>query len=265
MVRIITKISLSVFVILFLSGCATTYNPATGRKELIFISSETETAIGKNVQEELLKKQRLSNNFILQERIKRVGKRLVNVSERKDVEYNFYLLEDKELNAMALPGGFIYVNEGLAKILSDDELAYVIGHEVGHVAGRHIVKKLQANMTYQLILTIALAGSGNSLEGEAAVDVARGADTVYNLISLGYSRKDEYEADKFGARYSRSAGYNPYAALSALEKIKQEEGPDWKVLGYYRSHPYADDRIAALKKYISELDTQAKDSKLGYK
>jgi predicted Zn-dependent protease len=71
---------------------------------------------------------------------------------------------------------------------------------------------------------------------------------------LGYSRKDEYEADKFGVRYSNSAGYDPYAALTALEKIKGEEGPDWKVLGYFRSHPYADDRTAALKKYIPELE-----------
>jgi predicted Zn-dependent protease len=183
-----------------------------------------------------------------------VGRRLADVSERKDIEYNFYVLEDKELNAMALPGGFIYVNEGLVKILSDDELAYVIGHEVGHVAGRHIAKKLQAGMAYQLIVTVAIAGSGDGAQAAAAKDLALGTDTVYNLISLGYSRHDEYESDRFGARYAKAAGFNPYASISAMEKIKQSEGPNWKVLGYFRSHPFADDRIAALKKYIPELE-----------
>ncbi len=259
MLKIISKINLYIFVLLFLGGCTTIYNPATGRREFIIIDSQTETAIGKNVQKDLLIKPGLTKDFKLQERVKGIGRRLVQVSERKDIEYSFNVLQDKELNAMALPGGFIYVNEGLVKILSDDELAYVIGHEVGHVAGRHIAKKLQAGMAYQLILTLALAGSGDGSSGAAAQDIALGVDTVYNLISLGYSRKDEYEADKFGVRYSDSAGYDPYAALTALEKIKGEEGPDWKVLGYFRSHPYADDRMAALKKYISELELKKKN------
>ncbi|MFA5411721.1 MAG: M48 family metallopeptidase, partial [Candidatus Omnitrophota bacterium] len=155
----------------------------------------------------------------------------------------------------ALPGGFIFVNKGLMSVLNDDELAYVLGHEVGHVAARHIAKKLQSNMAYQLLIQIAFAGS----DGNAAA-IASGIDTVYNLIDLGYSRHDEYEADRLGVKYAFRAGFKPEAALSSLEKIKKEEGPNWKVLEYFRSHPYAEERIAALKKIIPQLTAQGENS-----
>jgi predicted Zn-dependent protease len=106
-------------------------------------------------------------------------------------------------------------------------------------------------MTYQLILTVAFAGLGGN-SGDAT-EVMRGVNTVYNLIQLSYSRKDEYEADRLGAKYALGSGFDPYASISALEKIKKEEGPNWKMLGYFRTHPYVDERIAALKKFIPQL------------
>ena len=225
------------------------YNPATGRNEFIFINSETEVALGKSVIPELIKEHPLSRNLYLEERAEAIGGRLAAVSDRQDITYKFYVLEDKELNAMALPGGFIYINRGLIEILNDDELAYVLGHETGHVAARHIAKKLQANMGYQLILGIAFASVGDG-SGESAADIARGVDTVYSLVGLSYSRKDEYEADRLAVKYAFRAGFNSYGSLSALEKIKQEEGPNWKVLEYFRTHPYVDERIKALKDFI---------------
>ncbi|MBU1999231.1 MAG: M48 family metalloprotease [Candidatus Omnitrophica bacterium] len=232
-----------------LSGCATLYNSATGRSEVIWVNSQTEVSIGQSVQKELLKKHALVYDPLLKERVESVGRKLAAVSDRKDISYYFAVLADKELNALALPGGFIYIYQGLIKVLNDDELAYVLGHEVGHVAARHIAKKLQANMTYQLVLGLAFAGISSSTGLDTSA-IAQGIDTVFNLIELGYSRQDEYEADRLAAKYAFKSGFNPNGSLSALEKIKNEEGPNWSVLGYFRSHPYADERINALKAYI---------------
>jgi predicted Zn-dependent protease len=246
---------LTVLVVFFLAGslagCSTIYNPATGRNELILINSSTEVAIGQKVIPELLREHPLSGDARMQNRLRAIGNRIAATSDRKDIGYKFAVLKDKELNAMTIPGGFVYVNEGLMKVLNDQELAYVVAHEVGHTAARHIVKKIQAGMTYQLILTVAFAGLGGN-SGDAT-EVMRGVNTVYNLIQLSYSRKDEYEADRLGAKYALGSGFDPYASISALEKIKKEEGPNWKMLGYFRTHPYVDERIAALKKFIPQL------------
>ena len=235
-----------------LCGCATMYNPATERKEFIFINSQTEYAIGKNVVPELLKKSPLSDDSRLQERVSQIGRRIAAVSDRKDITYSFAVLADKDLNALTLPGGHIYVNAGLMEAFNDDELAYVVGHETGHVAARHIAKKMQATMAYQLILGVAFASAANANIQNAGT-IAKGVDAVYNLVDLSYSRKDEFEADTIGVKYALKAGFEPSAALSALEKLKQGEGSNWKVLRYFRTHPFADERIKALKESIPRL------------
>lgn len=237
---------------LFLSGCATTYNPATEREEFIFINSATEVAIGGEMVAELTKKYPLSHDQNLQDRVQRIGAKLSEVSDRQDIEYKFFVLEDKELNAMTLPGGFIYVNQGLMNVLDDHELAYVLGHEVGHVAARHIAKKIQSNMTYQLLLSVAFAAAGEKGSGKVE-DIAKGVNVLFNLIALGYSRKDEYEADRLAVKYAFKAGFNPSAAIFALEKIRQEEGPNWRLLIYFRTHPYVEERIDALRQIIAQL------------
>ena len=237
----------------FLSGCATTFNPATGRNEFIFVNTATEVSIGKQVAQDLNQKDALSQDLDLQRRVKAIGSRIAAISDRKDLEYNFSVLKDKELNAATFPGGFIYVNKGLVEVLDDNELAYVIAHEVGHVAARHIAKKMQANMGYQLILNIAFAGLSNNPNVSAnSQQITGGINQVYNLVSLSYSRKDEFEADRLGVKYAYRAGFDPYASLSALGKIKDSEGPHWKLLSFFKTHPYVDERIKALKTFIPE-------------
>ncbi|MBU1726938.1 MAG: M48 family metalloprotease [Candidatus Omnitrophica bacterium] len=241
--------------LLLLSGCATIYNPATQRNEMIFINSQTEASIGRGVAPELLKKTPLSKNENLQKRAEAIGRRLAAVSDRQDIEYHFAVIEDKELNAVTLPGGYIYINRGLIDILNDDELAFVLAHETGHVSARHIAKKLQAGMAYQLLLGLAFAGFGKS-SGDNAQAIAAGVDTVYSLVSLSYSRQDEYLADKLGTKYAYKAGFDPNAAVSALEKLKQKNEPNIKVLEYFRTHPYVDERIVVLKRDIPLLYSQ---------
>jgi predicted Zn-dependent protease len=150
-----------------------------------------------------------------------------------------------------LPGGFIYINKGLLDILNDDELAFVLGHELGHVAARHAVKKIQANMAYQMLAGIAFSGMENKAGG--LVTLAKSANVAYNLIELGYSRDDEYQSDYLGVKYAFKAGFNPNAALTSLEKLKNNQESKSQLLVYLRTHPYVDDRINSLKKIIPGL------------
>jgi len=257
MVGILKKIALLIMVTV-VSGCTTLYNPATGRNELILINSQTETAIGRSTASELNRKQRILTGSRIANKLGIIGARIAAFSDRKDIEYSFWLVDDKEPNAFTLPGGFVYMNSGLAVILDDDELAYVLGHEVGHAAARHIVKKMQSNMAYQLLLSLAFSGLQSGV-GEPAVDIARGADAVYGLVGLGYSRKDELEADRIGVKYAFKAGFNPYAAFTALEKLKKTEGEGLRMPALLRTHPYADERISRLKEFIPGLINEGKD------
>ena len=223
------------------------YNPATGRQELILINDETEVAIGRNVAREIAKEKQLWQDRRAQARVHSIGGRIAQASDRSNLRYEFYILDDKELNAMALPGGIVYINRGLLNLVTDDELAFIFGHEVGHVAARHSVKKLQSEMGFQLLLTLAFSFAGEK-NAKTSGDIAQASDMVYNLIALGYSRQDEYEADTLGVKYASWGGFNPKAAISALEKIKKAEAGSGKVPIYLRSHPYIDDRIKALEK-----------------
>jgi predicted Zn-dependent protease len=254
------KASVFLFFLLFISaGCATLYNPATGRNEFILINTPAEINIGKNIAAEISKKQALITEQIPVSRVQTIGKRLSAVSERKDIEYKFYVLADEELNALSLPGGFIYINKGLLDILNDSELAFVLGHEIGHVTARHAVKKIQSNMAYQMLASIAFAGLESKTSG--LVNIAKSANIAYNLIGLGYSREDEFESDRLGAKYAFKAGFGPNAALTSLEKLKgsQDSGP--RLLVYLRTHPYVNDRISALKNFIPELKEYSNDKK----
>lgn len=244
--------------ILFFCGCATIYNPATGREEIIFINDATEVAIGKSVAAEIIKKQKILNDARLQVRVERVGKRLASVSDRTNIGYEFHILDNKELNAISLPGGIIYINKGLLDKINDEELAFIFGHEIGHIAAKHAVKSIQSSMAFQLILSVAFAAAGE--KGlNTATDIAKTTSRIYNIIALGYSRQDEYLADKLGVKYAFKAGFNPYAALSALEKLKEGRGFNLKILEFFRTHPYVDERINALKNIIPQLSINKKD------
>jgi len=101
------------------------------------------------------------------------------------------------------------------------------------------------------VLSITFAALGG--EGDAVQDMAEISRSIYNLILLGYSRKDEYEADRLGVLYAYKAGFNPYASLEALKKLKGNSKFNIKTLEYLRSHPYTDRRIEALKAFIPSL------------
>ena len=243
------KYALLFLLIACCSGCATTYNPATGRDEAIFINTASEVAIGNSAASQIAQKYKISQDEYAIERLERIGKRVAAASDRQDLEYTFYLIEDKTLNAFTIPGGHVYIFRGLYDKLDDDELAAVMAHEIGHVSARHIVKKMQASLGYQLLSTVALiaytSGHDDKKKRQAGYVAYAGA-TAFNLVQLGYSRQDEYEADELAVKYSAAAGFDPDGMRRALEVLRAEEKKGIPVPYILRSHPYIEQRIERL-------------------
>jgi predicted Zn-dependent protease len=151
------------------------------------------------------------------------------------------------VNAFACPGGFVYIHKGLLDKLNQDELAFVLAHEVGHVTARHAVKRIQADLGFQMVISLALLGTGQ----EQAAALGNISGTVYNLVALGYSREDEMLADKLGIKYASRAAYDPNGGIGALEKLKQEGG-SWHV-PFLSTHPDIDARIKKAKAEVAAL------------
>jgi predicted Zn-dependent protease len=237
-----------VFVLgLFFFGCATVYNPATGKKEFIAISTQEEIAMGKDFHSRLTKEYTLSKDLQKAVRLNKVGLRLAAVSDRKDYEYNFYLVEKDEVNAFTTPGGNIYMFTGLMdKLDSDDALAGVLAHEIGHCAAKHTVKKFQAVLGYNLLAMIALTQIGDD---DTRKTTAIGTGVLMTAVFAAYSRGDEYEADHLAIRYMGRAGYDPEALLDVFAVLK-EESQKGVSLPIFRTHPHIDERIAKVREEI---------------
>src|SRR3989338_8553884 len=229
-----------IFIILFIagslsmSGCATVYNPATERKELIFITTPMEVALGKNAAMQVQQQYAFIKDQKEINRVTEIGESLAKVSDRTDLKYHFSVVQGKEINAFTMPGGYIYINSGLLEITNDDELACVIGHEIGHVAARHIAKKLQAQLGYDILMNVAL-------QNASVRQMQQAVDVTFNLVELGYSREDELLADRLGAKYAYKAGYDPKAMITFLKKLKEKDKTDMGPI-FLRSHPYASQR-----------------------
>ncbi|HNQ50566.1 MAG TPA: Maf and M48 domain-containing protein [Candidatus Omnitrophota bacterium] len=226
-------------------GCSHEFNVATGRQEAYYYSTEQELAMGRSVAKQVEKEYDLVDDPLVQQRVSGIGRKIAAVSDRRDIEYRFKALAEDEINAVSLPGGYVYVFKGLLDITAnDDELAAVLAHEVGHIVARHSIKKMQATMGYTLarLLMIPVPQSGA---------VATAADAAFIEFMLGYSREDELLADTLGARYARAAGYDPGAMITFLQKLEDHNRrKPLRPRSYYKTHPYVPDRIRVVKQEI---------------
>jgi beta-barrel assembly-enhancing protease len=240
---------------LSLSSCATQYNKATGRNEIMFITSNAEARYGQGISKEVEKKFQISGNRAWTARVEKIGARLVNsLDGRNGLTYTFKLVKDPNLNAFTIPGGYIYVTEGLVKnIASDDQLAAVMAHEIGHSEARHAVKQMEKNMGYEALLNLGyLLDTRKAEEKKEWIYIKSGSVVAFNLLKLGYSRSYEYEADKLSLRYMKSAGYSPEAIIKVFQVLKLNEknkSPEW--LYFMRSHPYLEDRAAKVAELLN--------------
>lgn len=236
------------------SGCMKThYNPATGQQEYLIYSTAKEVKLGKKVSKQLEKKYPLSDDVMMQQRVKRIGETIAKVSDRQDIRYHFAVIEDEDINAIAIPGGFVYVSSGLVEAApSDAELAAVIAHEVGHIAAYHSMKKMQGDFLYTFLSALTFIGESDS-------QFHRGRTFAYISVMMDYSRDFEEEADKLSVKYLEAAGYDPEAAVRMLELLEEEDRKrPQRQYTYFRTHPPVDRRIAIVRKQITgQLDYES--------
>ena len=232
---------------LTLANCA--QNPVTGNPNFVTMSEAQEVQTGQQEDAKVRKQYGVYDNPALQQYVNEVGQKLARNSHRPGLRYSFVVVDSPEINAFALPGGYIYITRGIMAYLnSEAELAGVLGHEIGHVTARHSVQQLSASTA---------ANVGASLIGIFVPALRNQAgDTVVNLLGnvllSGYGREHELEADRLGALYMARGGYDPRESVQlwrnfAAEHSRQRGGGS---PAFLNTHPLDATRIENLAAYM---------------
>lgn len=225
-------------------------NPYTGKKQSITLSSEDEIAIGLQSAPEMAKQYGgLYPDQKVQDLIDKVGNSLVNKSIALETpyKYDFHLLRDPQtINAFALPGGQIFITYGLfSKLENKDQLAGVLGHEIGHVVGRHSAERIAKQDLTHGIISGVMVGSDRGVGQMAAM--------IANVINMKYGRNDELEADDLGVKFMIDAGYRPEEMIGVMKILKSAAGSN-KVPEFQSTHPDPENRINKIKEAIQKYN-----------
>jgi len=245
------QITLGAILSLLFIGCSKA--PITGRSQFITVSPQQELALGFQSAKQVLAKEKVSTDPKKNAMVKRIGQRIASVTGQNSYKWEFFVIEnDKEANAFCLPGGKVFVYTGIFKYASDDdELAAVMGHEIGHALARHGAERMSSSQVQQVggqVLGAVMQGKGNP-QNTAMVMQAFGIGTQLGIM-LPHSRTQEYEADHIGLVLAAKAGYNPNSALSFWKKF----GSSGKTPPEYLStHPAPANRIATIQALLPKV------------
>jgi len=225
------------------------------------ITEEEEYYIGRATAALILSKYKLYRNDSLSSYINVMGTAIAYSSDRPETYggYHFAVLDTDEVNAMAAPGGFIFVTKGLVKRCADEEtLAAILAHEIGHVAELHGLQSIKKSRLIDAFKIIGGEASRqfNSEELAKVTAVFEGAlgGVVETLVERGYDRKFEYEADKLALSYAARTGYAP-GGLAEFLKGMEENKPAGIAAGWFKTHPSAADRLTRVKAEMAALGT----------
>jgi predicted Zn-dependent protease len=247
---------------LLVYSCVSDIIPATGERRYLGFTWEQEKEIGKETSQQVAALFGTYRDSKLERYVTDVGNRVLATShlrrpgideQIRKTPVTFGVLDSPIINAMALPGGYIYVTRGmLAHLNNEDQLASVLAHEIGHVAARHAARQTwQQQLGQGLLLGGVLLGQGLGLPAQ---DILNLGSMAAQLIFLRYSREDELEADKLGVEYSSAAGYDPREAVGlfeTLDRIQEKEGQGMP--SFLATHPDPGDRIRRIRELTARM------------
>ncbi|MCZ6488141.1 MAG: M48 family metalloprotease [Gammaproteobacteria bacterium] len=254
---------------LLLSSCAT--NPVTGQQDFVTLSEEQEIAQGRQYHQSIIAQYGVYDDPELQAYVDRIGQDLAAKSHRAHLEFHFTLLDTPDINAFALPGGYVYITRGIMAYLdSEAELAGVLGHEIGHVTARHSVRQQSGQLATGLLNVLISAATGSETLSQLG-------NQVSTAFIRGYGRKHELEADRLGAEYLHRTGYNPETMLKVIGVLKDQELYEIARAkkenrqpniyhGVFSTHPENDDRLKTVIRAAKNLSVveYREDNQAGY-
>ena len=254
---------------LALGACAV--NPVTGKQDFALISESDEIRQGREFHQQIIAQYGVYDDPELQAYVNRLGQRLAAQSHRAHLKFSFTVLDSPEINAFALPGGYIYITRGIMAYLdSEAELAGVLGHEIGHVTARHSVRQQSGQMASGILSVLIATVTGESSLGDLSQTIGTG-------LVRGYGREHELEADRLGARYLHKVGYDPDTMLEVIGVLKdqevyekalaQKEGREPNTYhGVFSTHPRNDDRLKTVVREAKKLSQKKylADNRQGY-
>jgi predicted Zn-dependent protease len=228
---------------LVVGGCATV-GGVLG--QIYIMPSDEEVKMGEGLSQEVAKQEKIYDNAAVTAYVQDVGGRIVKHCDRQDIAYHFAVIDKDEVNAFAMPGGYVYVYTGLMKDIDDEaELAAVLAHEVGHVVARHAAQRISA-MYAADALQKAVLGENPGFFGK----LFAGAMTTGGF--LAYSRENEYEADQLGHKFMYAAGYDPKGMVDLLGKLQSGESREpTKFEEMLATHPATSERLARVEAMVA--------------
>jgi predicted Zn-dependent protease len=217
------------------------------------VSTQQEVQMGQQDAQQVDQQLPMVNDPTVENYVNQLGQRIAGLTSRSDLQWHFSVVNSDEVNAFAIPGGFIYINRGvLTRASSMDELAGVMGHEIEHVVLRHSIKQMQQSQTADVGvgLLCALTKVCNSGVGQTAINVAGTA------VFAKFSRTDEIQADEGGFQNVMRAGISPRGMLSFFQKLLAEEqaaGGSGPASSWFADHPGTQDRIADIQRMLNQV------------
>lgn len=242
------------------AGCA--INPVSGRPELTLISEKFEQELGDEEAKKIEAGMGFADDTGFTPFLDQLGQRLAEHSPRKNVTFQFHIVDMAEPNAFALPGGYIYVSRGLLALTNTEgELAGVVGHEIGHVAGKHAVQRISNQAPFAVVFGLASGITG--LVSSTVGDLIGGiGGLAQSAIFSPYSRSQETEADEVGQQIAAEAGWDPvelstFLATLGREVALHEKEP--RKPSFFDSHPATSDRVADTERHAKSLTRAKRD------